>query len=168
MGLVRARVRGLMMDERSKSPIVILQEEDGERILPIWIGESEARAIGVILAGESLERPLTHDLIAILIKSLKAKVVSISITSLKENTFFAEIQMELNGERVLVDARPSDSIAIALRTGADILVDDDVMGSGQSVGWSGKKVEKTEKEKAEELRKFLEDMDPGDFGRFGI
>lgn len=168
MELVRARVRGLMMDERSKSPIVILQEEEGERILPIWIGEAEARAIGVILAGEPLERPLTHDLMATMIKSLKAKVVSISITSLKENTFFAEIQMELDGERILVDARPSDSIAIALRTGADIFVDDDVMGSGQGVGWSTKKVEKSEKEKAEELRRFLEDMDPGDFGRFGI
>lgn len=166
MGLVRTKVRGLMMDERSKSPIVILQEEEGERVLPIWIGESEARAIGVILAGENLERPLTHDLMATLVRSLKARVTSITITSLKENTFFAEILLEMNGQQVLIDARPSDSIALALRTNADIFVDEDVMGSGQ--GWTGKVQEKTEKEKAEELRQFLKNMDPSDFGKFGI
>lgn len=166
MSLIRTRVRGLMMDERSKSPIVILQEEGGERVLPIWIGEAEARAIGIVLAGENLERPLTHDLMATLVKSLQAKVTAVTITSLKENTFFAEILLEVNGQQVLVDARPSDSIALALRTDADIFVDEDVMSSGQ--GWTGKATEKTEKEKAEEFKKFLENMDPGDFGRFGI
>ena len=81
-------------------------------------------------------------------------------------TFFAEILLEVNGQQVLVDARPSDSIALALRTNADIFVDEDVMQTGQ--GWSAKEPRKTEKEKAEELRKFLENMDPSDFGKFGI
>jgi bifunctional DNase/RNase len=168
MALVRVRVRGLMMDERSKSPIVILQEEEGERILPIWIGESEARAIGIVLTGETLERPLTHDLAVTLLKSLGARVAAVTITSLKENTFFAEIHLEAGGEKVLVDARPSDSIAIALRADAPIYVEEEVMGSGQGTGWTAAPKEKSEKEKAADLKKFLEKMDPGDFGRLGI
>jgi len=158
------------MDDRTKSPIVILQDEEGERVLPIWIGEAEARAIGVILAGEPLERPLTHDLILMLIKSLDAYVSGVSITSLKNNTFFAEIRLETTaGKQVLVDARPSDSIAVALRADAPIFVDEEVLASGHgAAGASIKTTEKSEKEKAAELRKFLENMDPGDFGRFGI
>ena len=168
MALIRARVRGLMMDERSKSPIVVLQEEEGERILPIWIGEAEARAIGIVLAGETLERPLTHDLAMTLVKSLKARIVSITITHLKDNTFFAEIRLDANGQQILVDARPSDSIALALRAEAAIYVDEAVMSTGQASGWTAPPGEKTEKDKAEELKKLLENMDPGDFGRFGI
>ena len=169
MALIQVSVRGLMMDERTKSPIVILQENDGERILPIWIGETEARAIGTVLSGEDPERPLTHDLIALVLKSLKATVVSVSITNLKENTFFAEIRLDVGGEQVHIDARPSDSIAIALRADAAIYVDEQVMNSGAGTGWKAKPApKKTEKQKAEELRKFLEDMDPGDFGRFGL
>jgi uncharacterized protein len=169
MALIRARVRGLMMDERSKSPIVVLQEEEGDRILPIWIGEAEARAIGIVLAGETLERPLTHDLAMMLVKSLKARIVSITITHLKDNTFFAEIRLDANGQQILVDARPSDSIALALRAEAAIYVDEAVMSTGQASGWTAPPGgEKTEKDKAEELKKLLENMDPGDFGRFGI
>jgi bifunctional DNase/RNase len=156
-----------MMDERSKSPIVILQEEEGERILPIWIGEGEARSIGIVLTGESMERPLTHDLAVTLIKSMGGRVEAVTITSLKENTFFAEIHIERGGEKILVDARPSDSIAIALRADAPIFVDEEVMGSGQGASMPAPK-EKSEKEKAAELRKYLENMDPGDFGRQGI
>jgi len=168
MAMVRVRVRGLMMDDRSKSPIVILQEEGGERILPIWIGEAEARAIGIVLAGEKFERPMSHDLMLTLVKSLKAKVAGVSITALKENTFFAEIHLERDGEQILVDARPSDSIAFALRAEAPLFVAEEVMASGQGVNVTAKPVEKTEEEKAAELKKLLEDMDPGDFGRFGI
>ncbi len=168
MALVRVRIRGLMMDERSKSPIVILQEEDGERILPIWIGEAEARAIGVTLAGEKLERPMSHDLMLTMVKSLKARVVGVTITALKENTFFAEIHLELGGQQVLIDARPSDSIALALRAECPVFVAEEVMGAGQGITLGSPPPEKTAKEKAEELRKLLEDMDPGDFGRFGI
>jgi bifunctional DNase/RNase len=168
MALVRVRVRGLMMDERSKSPIVILQEEDGERILPIWIGEAEARAIGISIAGEKLERPMSHDLMLTMIKSLKARVVGVAITALKESTFFAEIHLELGGQQILVDARPSDSIALALRAEAPVFVAEEVMGAGQGISLTGKPPEKTAEEKAQDLKKLLEDMDPGDFGRFGI
>jgi bifunctional DNase/RNase len=166
---IRVRVRGLMMDEHSKSPIVILQEEEGERILPIWIGEPEARSIGMVLAEEKLERPLSHDLMLTLVRSLHARVVSVTITALKENTFFAEIHLESGGQQILVDARPSDSIALALRAEAPIFVAEEVMGAGQVAAAGGAKLpEKSEKDKATELKKLLEDMDPGDFGRFGI
>lgn len=169
MALIRVRVRGLVVDERNKSPVVILQEEGGERILPIWIGEPEARAIGLVLSGEEPERPLTHDLIMLLIKSLGATVTSVTITNLKNNTFFAEIRLDAAGESILIDARPSDSIAIALRAEAPISVDEEVLASGAGVGLRAKpEPPKSEKEKAAELRKFLEDMDPGDFGRFGL
>jgi bifunctional DNase/RNase len=166
--MIKMRVRGLVMDERSKSPIVVLQEEEGERILPIWIGEPEARAIGLILAAEKLERPMTHDLMAAVIKSLHARVVSVSITSLRDNTFFAEVHLEAGGHSVLVDARPSDSIALALRTEAALFVEEDVLHSGQASGWTAKPSTKSEKEKEEDLKKFLENLDPEDFGRFGL
>jgi bifunctional DNase/RNase len=168
MAHIRVRVRGLMMDEHSKSPIVILQEEEGERILPIWIGEPEARSIGMVLAEEKLERPMSHDLMLTLVRSLKARVVSITITALKENTFFAEIHLESGGQQILVDARPSDSIALALRAEAPIFVAEEVMGAGQIAAAGAKPPEKSDKDKAAELKKLLEDMDPGDFDRFGI
>jgi bifunctional DNase/RNase len=169
MALIRVRVRGLMMDERNKQPIVVLQEEEGERVLPIWIGEAEARAIGIVLTREQVERPLTHDLILLLIRSMKAQVVGVAITALKSNTFFAEIRLESEtGEQIHVDARPSDSIAIALRAEAPISVEEEVLDSGQATSITAKPVEKSKEQQAEELRRFLEDMDPGDFGRFGV
>ena len=163
--MIPVRVRGLVVDERSKSPIVVLQEEEGERILPIWIGEAEARSIGMAMAGEALERPLTHDLLVSLIKGLRASVSSIAITDLRDNTFFAEIRLEHDGEQVLLDARPSDSIAVALRTGAQILVAESVMSTGQTTGLPSRKAEPSDAQRLAELRKRLEDMDPRDFGK---
>jgi bifunctional DNase/RNase len=169
MALIRVRVRGLMMDERNKQPIVVLQEEGGERVLPIWIGEAEARAIGIVLTREQVERPLTHDLGLLLIKGLKARVTGIAITALRNNTFFAEVRLESEqGEQIHVDARPSDSIALALRADAPISVEEEVLDSGQATTISTRPAEKSKEEQAEELRRFLEDMDPGDFGRFGV
>lgn len=167
MALIRVRVQGLMMDERSKSPIVLLREEDGEATLPIWIGESEARAVGIVLAGEKLDRPLTHDLMLLMVQTLGAKVVSVAITELRENTFFAEIQLERDGRKILVDARPSDSIALALRADAAIYVAEEVMERGTAAAPS-KPPERTQKEIEADLKKFLENLDPGDFGRFGV
>lgn len=153
------------MDERSKSPIVVLQEEAGERILPIWIGEAEARSIGLVLAGESMERPLTHDLLVHVIKGLRATVANIAITDLRDNTFFAEVRLDHGGEQVILDARPSDSIAVALRTGATILVAESVMSTGQTTGIPSRSEEPTDAQRLAELRKRIEDMDPRDFGK---
>ena len=162
--LVPVRVRGLIVDDRHKSPVVILQEEDGDRVLPIWIGESEARAIGSVLAQEDLERPMTHDLLSSAIKALKANTVSVAITSISNNTFFAEITLHCGSEVVVLDARPSDSIALALREKCPILVAEEVLVSGGGAGMPAP-VKET---KEERLKRFLENLDPKDFGKFGL
>jgi hypothetical protein len=166
--LIQVRIRGLILDERSKSPIVILQEEGGERVLPIWIGEAEARAINMIMAREKFERPMTHDLLLLMVKSLGGRVVRITITALKEHTFFAEIHLEADGEQILIDARPSDSIAVALRAEAPVFVSEEVLQSSGQSGLGVKSTEMTKDEKAAKLKKLLEDMNPGDFGDYGI
>jgi len=163
--LVPVRVRGLILDERTKSPIVILQEEDGSRVLPIWIGEAEARAINMVLAGETLERPMTHDLFHLVIKGLGARLVEVTINALKDHTFFAELHIERGGEQILIDSRPSDSIALALRCEAGILVDEKVLESSAQPGVSGSP---SREEKAARLRKLLDEMNPGDFGDLNL
>jgi len=165
--MITVRVRGLILDERSKSPIVILQEEDGKRVLPIWIGEAEARAINMILTREKMERPMTHDLLYTAIKGLGGTVAGISITAIQDHTFFAEIHVECGGEQVLLDARPSDSIALALRAEAPIRVAREVMDSSAQTGPSAG-AQLTREQKAERLRKMLEDLNPGDFGSGGL
>ena len=164
--MIPVRVRGLIADDSNKSPIVILQEENGDRALPIWIGEAEARAINTALIREEMERPMTHDLMARLLKGLGARVVAVNITALKNNTFFAEIHVRAGDEEILIDARPSDSIALGLRTGAQIRVAEDVLNSGLSTT-QVTEPRTTEKEKRERLKKFLENLDPKDFGKFG-
>jgi len=165
--LIPARVRGLILDERSKTPIIILQEEDGKRVLPIWIGESEARAINMILTGEKAERPMTHDLLYTAIKGLGGTVAGISITGIQDHTFFAEIHVDCGGEQVLLDARPSDSIALALRANAPIRVAREVLESSAQTGPAGG-AQLTREQKAERLRRMLDDLNPGDFGSGGL
>src|SRR5262249_57407149 len=114
MRIVEVRVNGLMLEHKSQQNIVILREVDGERILPIWIGPGEAQAIRRILSEEPFPRPLTHDLLAIVVEGLKAKITKVVIADLRENTFFASVFIERESEVLSIDARPSDSIALAL------------------------------------------------------
>jgi bifunctional DNase/RNase len=157
--VVEVKVSGLAFDPRVKSHVVVLKEVDGERILPIWIGANEAQAIARELAGQRFQRPLTHDLVATLVDGLKAKVTRVLISDLRENTFFANLIVERAPDVLSVDARPSDSIAIALRTKAPIFVDDRLLEHQPQP-------EKSEEEKAEELRRYLENLDPEDFGKY--
>lgn len=165
MAMIPVRVGGLAVDEKSKSPVVLLQEIEGNRVLPIWIGQAEAYAIQIELAGRKYQRPLTHDLIVTLLEGVKARVSRVVVTDLKETTFFATIYLETGNGAVSVDARPSDSIAIALRARAPIFVMDKVFD--QSVQ---KNVivrdEKSPEEKAEDLRRYLEGLNPEDFGKW--
>jgi bifunctional DNase/RNase len=164
--MVSVRVSGLIVDDASKSPVVILKEEDGERYLPIWIGPFEAQAIANEIQGKKFPRPLTHDLLHAVVGSLKARVHHIVISDLKEKTFFASIIFERDNELVSLDARPSDSIALAVRAAAPILVAEKVF-EGEATGRPpGLHAEPSEEEKAEELRKRLEGLDPEDFGKF--
>jgi len=160
MAVVEVKINGLAVDANAKSHVVILKEKDGERVLPIWIGPAEAQAIARELAGQRFQRPLTHDLLANIVEGLKAKVTRVVISELKDNTFFAQLLVDRDGEAVVIDARPSDSIAVALRCGADIFVNEKLLNE------PGEQDEPTAEEKAQELRKFLENLDPEDFGKY--
>jgi bifunctional DNase/RNase len=157
-----------MIDENTNSPVVILKESDGERMLPIWIGATEANAIAMGLSGQKFQRPLTHDLLSTVIKGLHGNVVKILISDLKENTFYATILLQAASEMVTVDARPSDSIAIALREAAPIFVDEKLLdGQGDRVG-AFQPPKQSDEEKREELRRHLEQLSPEDFGKFQL
>ena len=160
MAVVEVKINGLAVDANAKSHVVILKEKDGERVLPIWIGPAEAQAIARELAGQRFQRPLTHDLLANIVEGLRAKVTRVVISELKDNTFFAQLLVDRDGEAVVIDARPSDSIAVALRCGADIFVNEKLLNE------PGEQDEPTPEEKAQELRKFLENLDPEDFGKY--
>jgi bifunctional DNase/RNase len=157
--VVEVKVSGLAFDPRVKSHVVVLKEVEGDRVLPIWIGANEAQAIARELAGQRFQRPLTHDLVATLIEGLKARVTRVVIADLRDNTFFANLIVERAPEVLSVDARPSDSIAIALRCQAPIFVDDRLLEHQTQP-------EKSEAERAEELRRYLENLDPEDFGKY--
>lgn len=167
--VIEVSVGGLAFDEKTKSHVVILREANGDRVLPIWIGPAEASAIAMEIAGKKFQRPLTHDLMATIVKGLKAKVSKIIISDLRDNTFYANIvlEREKDNEIVNVDARPSDSIALALRTQSPIYLSETLLDSTKDISlFKKEEKEKTEEERAEELRKFLEDLDPEDFGKF--
>src|SRR5690242_1074664 len=121
--MIEVRVAQLGLDRDNNSPVVVLQEKDGERMLPIWIGPAEASAIAMELAGVKFARPLTHDLLKQIITGLGAELRRVNITSVKDNTYFAELLINRADQIFQVDARPSDSIAIALRLKAPIFVD---------------------------------------------
>ncbi len=158
--VVEVKLTGLAVDAQAKSHVVLLKELEGVRVLPIWIGPAEAQAIARELAGQRFPRPLTHDLLATIVEGLKAKVTRVVIAELKDNTFFANLIIERDGEVLSIDARPSDSIAVALRCQAPLFVNDKLLSD------PGDQEEPTEEDKAKELSRFLENLDPEDFGKY--
>lgn len=185
MSLLEVRVQGMILEPKTQQNIVILRELEGERILPIWIGPGEAQAIRRILSEESFPRPLTHDLLFLVVEGLKAQVSRIVISDLRENTFFASIIIERDGQVLSIDARPSDSIALALRSKAAIFVNESLLQPPPRETKEGEDPEEseesddpdaedeparelTQEEKAEQLRRFLEKLNPEDFGKFQL
>ena len=179
MNVVETKVNGLVLEQKTQQNIVILREVEGESILPIWIGGGEAQAIRRILSEEPFPRPLTHDLLALVVEGLKAKITRVVIGDLKENTFYATVIIERESEVLSIDARPSDSIAVALRAKAPIFVNDKLLqpppqqeeeegAAGTAEAGEGKPRELTEEEKAEQLRRYLEKLNPEDFGKFQL
>ena len=172
MNLVEAKVNGLILEHKTQQNIVVLREAEGERILPIWIGPGEAQAIRRILSEEPFPRPLTHDLLVLLVEGLKAKVTRVVIADLRENTFYATVFIARNGDVLSIDARPSDSIAIALRAQAPIFVNEKLLqpppqGDEETTAGEAPR-ELSEEDKAEQLRRFLEKLNPEDFGKFQL
>ena len=144
------KVRGLVFDPHTNMYIVILNDETDKEILPISIGKFEANAICFILEGITPPRPMTHDLTKNVLDTLGVKIISIVINSLKENTYYAKIHLQSGGSEVVVDSRPSDAIALALRASAPIFVAEDVL----------------EKRNSENLDQWLKNLKPEDFGKY--
>jgi bifunctional DNase/RNase len=153
-------IYGVSFDMVGKQPIVLLKTMTGNKFLPIWIGHPEAAAILMKLQGAPTPRPMTHDLIAELLGELNASVAKISVTELRENTYYAVITLQINGSELEVDSRPSDALALAVRTNAPIFVADQVIAD--SAIEFGAEVEEAD-EIVDEFRKFLEEVNPEDF-----
>jgi bifunctional DNase/RNase len=151
-------VKGLMIDPVQSVPIVILRDEDNARTLPIWVGPVEANAIALQIENASPARPMTHDLTRNLLTELGATLERILIADLRGGTFYAYLQLSRAGERLFVDARPSDAIALAMRSRARIFVDTRVLEQARSVEISGERPDR------DQLQKWLESLDPDDLG----
>lgn len=170
--LVEVRVQSLELDRSSNTPVVILEEVGGHRVLPIWIGPGEASAIAMQLADMKFSRPLTHDLLVSLMGGLGGNLNRVLITRVKENTYFAEMVIHRNGDVISVDARPSDSIAVALRTRARIFASDELLDQSPVQTAEEEPISGASSDdepgglSPEELKEYLRRMNPEDFGRF--
>jgi bifunctional DNase/RNase len=153
-------IYGVSFDMVGKQPIVLLKTEEGNKFLPIWIGHPEAAAILMKLQGQETPRPMTHDLFVDLVGQVGAKCESVTVTELKDNTFYAQINLLVNGETVEIDSRPSDALALAVRTDAPIYAADDVIE--ESAIEFEHEVEDTE-EVVEKFKDFLDNVSPEDF-----
>ena len=157
---VEMKIRGLMIDPVSNMPIIILKNQDGDTVLPIWVGIFEANAIAMQLEEVVSPRPMTHDLLKNVIEGLDAEVKRVVITDLKENTFFAAIHLDREGKDLSIDARPSDAMALALRVAAPIFVERQVLDKSESSGDDGDSGE------TDRLRRWLEKVDPEELGKY--
>ena len=157
---IEMKIRGLMMDPVTNMPIVILKDVGGETVLPIWVGVYEANAIALEIEKVTTPRPMTHDLIKNLLVGLDTQVHKVVVTELREDTFFAVIWLERDGHIVSIDSRPSDALALALRVDCPIFVEDEVLKSSKLASQVSDRVS------AEELRKWLENLNDEDLGRY--
>jgi bifunctional DNase/RNase len=156
--LIEMNLAGVRIELPSNQPIVLLREAEGERFLPIWIGQAEAAAIALALQGVVTPRPMTHDLLKNILEEMAVQVDSIEITELREGTFYAVIHMQRNGNAYEVSSRPSDAIALAVRLGCRIFANEEVLSEASILIPSG-----DEEEEVEKFREFLENVNPEDF-----
>ena len=155
--IIEMKVKNLAFDLSKSGAMVFLEETNGKRVLPIWIGIFEANAIALELRKISTARPMTHDLILNIIKGLEAETTKIAVTELKDNTFYATIHINTKGGEVIIDSRPSDAIAVALRVGTPIYVVEEVINQ------AGRTEETEGDDKTEDFMEWLEKLDPDDF-----
>ena len=154
------KIKGLMMDPITNSPIVILQDVDRNTLLPIWVGIFEANAIALQIERVDTPRPMTHDLLKNVLLHFDAEVEKIVVTQLKDNTFFALIHLTKSGEAMTIDSRPSDAIALALRTDAPIFVTEEVIRNSRNITLDKEKLD------PDEVKKWLESLNPEDLGKY--
>jgi bifunctional DNase/RNase len=158
--MIEMTIKGLTVDPITNMPIVILKDKDGKRALPIWVGVFEANAIALQIENIETPRPMTHDLLRNIITDLDGIVDRVVVNDLRDNTFYAVIHLTVRGERVSIDSRPSDAIALALRTRAPILVEESVIENAKTVDFGG------EREDNDRLQKWLESLDPEELGKY--
>lgn len=161
-GLTRMSIYGINLDLFNSSPIVILKVEDENRYLPIWVGQPEARSILMKLQNQEFSRPLTHDLAVNLVTELGGAMQSITVTELRDSTFFATISLQVNGRTVEVDSRPSDAIALAIRAGAEIFAADDVIEEA-AVVFEEAMEDTPEEEVVDKFKDWMNQVSPEDF-----
>ena len=162
--LKEMKVAGITVDPFTNTPIVILKDLDEQDVLPIWIGLLEASSIATALENVQTPRPMTHDLLKNVLDQLDVKVVKIEVNDLKENTYYAMIHLDVENRRLVIDARPSDAIALALRMNASIFVDENVIKKSAKVEMS-RKEDKVVVETGE-WEDLLENLSPDDFGKY--
>ncbi len=158
--MVKMEIKGLLMDPVSNMPVVILRDHDDGVFLPIWVGIFEANAIAIEMENIQAPRPMTHDLLRNVITELGIRVDRVVVNELKENTFFARIHLSRGEERWNVDSRPSDAIALALRARAEIFVEEEVLEKSKTMRAEGSHPD------PERLRKWLEEVNPDDLGKY--
>ena len=168
--MIQLCVKALAFDRATNAPVVLLEEVGSERVLPIWIGPGEANAIATSSAPKKFPRPLTHDLLVSILKRLGGKLQRVLITRVEDSTYFAELIIDQGGQLVSIDARPSDSIAIALRADAGIYADDAVMDAAPKVAEAKPSAKPSDAEppgmSGEALAEHLRRLRPEDLGRF--
>jgi len=157
---IEMKIKGLVIDPISKMPIVVLEDIKKERMLPIWIGVFEANAISLKMEDVHTPRPMTHDLIMNFLNEFGATVEKVVVTDVKDNTFYANIHCQHHGQAIVIDSRPSDAIALSLRMEAPVFVEENVVKKAQSLQFD------ENLEDSEKLRKWLENLEPEDFGKY--
>lgn len=164
MNLLEVKIEGLALDMTTNSPVVILAPLELKKVLPIWIGHAEAWGIAMELSGVKSHRPMTYDLVQRLIEALGAKVNRVEITELNEQTFIARLLLTHNGKQIEIDARPSDSIAVALKTGAKIFVNEELF----DLASRDPKTTPDIPNDPESLRERVKRINPEDFGKYTL
>lgn len=157
---IEMKIKGLVVDPLSKMPIVVLEDQRSERILPIWIGVFEANAIALKIENIATPRPMTHDLLKTFLEKTGIDIQRIVVNDVRDNTFYAMIHCLHNGNPVIIDSRPSDAIALALRVKAPIFVEESVVSKAHSLKFD------ENLEDSEKLKKWLENLQPEDFGKY--
>ncbi|MBI2881805.1 MAG: bifunctional nuclease family protein [Candidatus Tectomicrobia bacterium] len=172
--MVEMKVKGLTLDPLTNMPIVILKDLEEKKVLPIWVGIFEANAIALEMEQVTTPRPMTHDLIKNIIEGFKAQVARVVVNDLKDNTFYATITLNFNGTEVIVDSRPSDAIALALRVNAPIYVAKKVIEEARSIEFAEQQSSAAGKDAEEGMpdtddwKKWLENLKPEDFGKYDV
>jgi hypothetical protein len=165
--MIEMKVKGLTLDPLTNMPIVILKDIEGNKALPIWVGIFEANAIALEMEQVTTPRPMTHDLIKNILEGITAHVNRVVVNDLKDNTFYAVISLNLNGSEVLVDSRPSDAIALALRVNAPIFVEKKVIDEARSIDFTEQVASKeSDEEMSEDWKNWLENLRPDDFNKY--